>query len=71
MIIPTPPRVQLVAGYDPASTGCTSCGTQDTTYLCSRFGRRCRSCPPWLALADEGRFTAAWESLRAWLRAAA
>lgn len=65
--IPAAPRVQLVTGYDPASTGCTGCGTQATVSLDSRFGRRCADCPPWLALADEGRFSDAFALLRVWL----
>lgn len=70
MIIPERP-IPVCTGYDPAAKGCTSCGSQATVTLCATYGRRCAEHSPWLTLAAEGRFSAAWASLRAWLRAAA
>ena len=72
MIIPERP-IPVCTGYDPAAGGCsaTDCKSQDTATLDGLYGRRCREHSPWLTLAAEGRFTAAWASLLAWLRAAA
>lgn len=59
--------------YDPAASGCTSCGTQDTVLLDPRHGRRCAQHPPpfdracALLLVDLGRPSEAFSLLRSWL----
>lgn len=53
-------------GYSPVARGCTACGSQDTVTLDGFCGRRCADCPPeppWISLADLGRFRDAFAAL--------
>ena len=63
-------------GYNPAKLGCSApgCGSQDTATLDGYNGRRCEAHPPqppWLSLADAGRFRDAFHALRTHLTARA
>jgi hypothetical protein len=55
-------------GYNPVTRGCTfkDCGTQETATLDGYTGRRCSEHPPeppWISLADLGRFRDAFQAL--------
>jgi hypothetical protein len=48
-------------GYQPAATGCTGCGTQDTVIVDGINGRRCAACAP----ASAAHLIDAWPRDRA------